>query len=142
MKKLFYLFCLVPFLGTSQIQHLDSVQSKTIGKAWGAFNKFASLEEKQVKGQAFYYLIYENYFDERDTKLIKFTGGQAVLDELYKSLLDAITKPKGAKTFLRLGDQVLSMEVKKGSSKKFLDISADGGGFELTERQIDKLFGK
>jgi hypothetical protein len=142
MKKLFCLFYLVPFFGTSQIQHLDSVQSKTIGTAWSGLNKFASLQEKHIEGQAFYYLVYENYFDAHDTKLIKFTGGQSVLDELYKSLLDAITKRQGGKTFFKLGDQVLYMEVKKGSPKKFLDISADCGGFELSERQINKLFGK
>jgi hypothetical protein len=39
--------------------------------------------------------------------VIRFTGGQEILDEFHKSLLAAISKPNGGKTFLKLGDQVL-----------------------------------
>jgi hypothetical protein len=144
VKKLLVLFYLVPFFGTSQIKHLDPVQSKTVGTAWYCLEKIAWLQEELADGQTFYQLVYKNYFDSKmcGANEIKFTGGQAVLDELCKSLQDAIAKPKCGKTSILLGDQLLSMEVKKGLTRKFLEISADAAVFQLNENQIEKLFGK
>ena len=144
MKKLFSLFYLLPLFGTSQIQHLDSIQSKEIGVAWSGINRDAWLQEKQVDGNTFYYLIYEDYFNgyHHASKVIKFAGGQDVLEELYKSLLDAIAKPKGDQTFIKLGDQLLSIKVRAGLMGRFIDIETDGGEFQLDERRIRKLFGK
>jgi hypothetical protein len=144
LKKLLALVCLIPFFGTSQIKHIDPVQNKTIGTAWAGPEKIAWLQERQVDGRTFYFLVYEDFFNgsARGIKEIKFTGGQSVLNELYKTLQDAIAKRKGGETSFKLGDEVLSMEVKTSLRKKYLDISADGGGFQLKERQINKLFGK
>jgi hypothetical protein len=142
MKKCLFIFCLVPILGNAQLQHLDSVEIKTIGAAWGGLEKFALLQEKQVDGQAFYYLTYWNFRDKRDVKLIKFMGDQAVLDEVYKLMSDAIAKPTGGRTFFKLGDQVLTIEVKKAWLRTIIYISTDDGSFQLNQRQITKLFGK
>jgi hypothetical protein len=144
MKKLFCLFYLLPFFGISQIQHLDSIQSKTIGVAWSGTNRVAWLQEKKVDGNAFYYLIYEDFFNafHHASKVIKFTGGQQVLDDLYRSLLDAMAKSNGGKTFIKLGDQFLSIQVKTDLLGRYIDIDTDGGEFQLDERRIRKLFGK
>ena len=64
------------------------------------------------------------------------------MSDVYQAFLDAIHKPKGAKTFIKLGDQVLSMEVKKGIGKECLNISTDVGGIQLNQKDINKLFGK
>jgi hypothetical protein len=133
MKKLIYLIFMVPLFGISQIQHIDSIQIKTIGTVRSALTTIASLTEKQFDGQTFYYLVYVNFDGTGGTMEIKFAGGQAVMDELYKSLMDAISKPQGRKIFFKLGDQLVSIEVKKDFKQKYLDISADAGEFKLDQ---------
>lgn len=151
MRNIFFIitFCCVGSL-QAQIQMADSSDAlKSIGKAKRSGLMIAELMYKvDADNDTSYAIVYKNaeYETLTDIQHITFDGGGEVLNQLYQVLKSFFTeenkKNKDYKKQFTLGTQDLLVSSHKIMGSTVISIRPDKGYFELTEKELDKLFGK
>jgi hypothetical protein len=152
MKKLILIaLCFVSLSGFAQIKDVSSDEPKLeeIGKVGGGVSAFLSSLSvlRDASGTNTYSWKYNNfkYTTITDIKSIVFTATEEELESLYKILKTQMSAEKGAEKKLVLGKQTINFTTTKNLgvvSLVITDLSDGGGYFMLTNKQLDKVFGK
>lgn len=128
----FFLILLIPCISFGQLEVIDS-KTVTIGEIKGGGSLIASL----TLSKSIYCLSFRNqeYKNITDYKTICFKNEDSTLDKLYTILKNATDE----QIVFKLGQTTVATKKFGGSG---VIISADSGYITLTDKQIDKLFGK
>jgi hypothetical protein len=146
-----FFFTLNTILSFSQIKVVEDKKKTSVGKVGGsAVSPFvASLEYS--KGDAdvnTYILLYNNlkYATINDINAVSFSATQTEIDAFYSELKNCFEAEKGSEKKFELGKETVWVKTIKNLGVTSLQIttSDDGtlGFFYLTNKQLDKLFGK
>lgn len=144
-------FALITVVSFSQIKVVEDKKTTTVGKVGGgSMSPFvASLEYS--KGDAdvnTYILLYNNlkYTTITDINAVSFSATQTEIDAFYLELKNCFEAEKGSEKKFELGKETVWVKTIKNLGVTSLQIttSDDGtlGFFYLTNKQLDKLFGK
>ena len=150
MKKiLFALALLINISAFGQFQKTETVVHVPVGSVKWMGAKFSELSYYTVGVDTFYTITYKNqvYRTLNSWEVLSFSGGSAVLVNVYDALILAANADKGAESSFKLGDASVTLSTRKTAGRKFVAviISTPGkvlGLTELTEGQIKSLFGK
>lgn len=148
IKFLLTLFVVVSLQASAQIEMKESVKSVKIGEVRGAGRFIASIEKIPSKEDTVCVLYYKNvrYTTLTDIQDIVFNDTDSTLAELYNVIQSAFTdenkKKKDFKIDFRLGDKDVSITSEKMFGIPYVKFWTENGFFYLTEKQLDKLFGK
>lgn len=151
MKKL--LFVLLSFISLSvsaQIKEVSSSKYVEIGRVnlgMGVFLSSLSVIKDTASGSNSYLWMYRNakYTTLTDIKSIDFTASDEDLEGLYNLLKTQMGAEKGSEKRLELGKHTLNFTTTKSLGTSYLviyDLTGSVGYFNLTAKQLDKLFGK
>lgn len=139
MKTILILLLLTGFSAQAQIEMKEDIKLITIGtaKTMGVFR--AKLDYAVSKEDTIYSIYYKNwkYSSLDDYQTLIFRGGSEVLNQLYDILKAALADKEYSKSFT-LGKE----DVTVSNSKNMVTITTNEGFFYLTEKELDKLFGK
>jgi hypothetical protein len=153
MKKTLLFLTFIMLLTTNlkaQIEELPPNKSTLVGKVGGGIGPFvASLEyDKGDEDQNKYVLSYNNlkYTTITSINRLKFTATEEVLNKFYDALKNCFSAEKGSEKQFKLGTELVSITTTKnlGISSIYVYTTDMGtvGYFLLTEKQLNKLFGK
>ncbi len=150
-KLLFVLLCFLSLSVTAQIKEVPASKYVEIGKVGSGLGPFISsisvIRDTASGGTNSYLWMYNNlkYTTITDIKSISFTASDEELEGLYNLLKTQMGAEKGAEKRLELGKHTLNFTTTKNlgvPSLVIYDLSAGGGYFLLSSKQLDKLFGK
>lgn len=135
MKKLLSVFLLISEISLGQITAKETPKRIIIGEV-KASDKF--IAEISATNDTCFLLMFKNekYPSISDIKGISFTGSQT-LSDLYK-ILSSVISDKDYKADFKLG----GTEVSISNRDSKIWVWTDKGYFFLTEKQLNRLFGK
>jgi hypothetical protein len=148
MRNLFFvLLSCISLSVSAQIKEVAASRSVEIGKVGGGLSYVSSLSVIRDTAINHYLWMYRNlkYTTITDIKSITFTASDEELEGLYNILKTQIGADKGAEKRLELGKNTLDIVTTKNlgvASLVIYDLSPGGGYFYLTNKHLDKLFGK
>ena len=137
-------------LSYGQLTKKEVIKETTIGKLKQGFIKYAELSYSIVPEtkDTLYHLYYKDLqFKQIDEwKSIFFKGGSATLNELYKTLKEALSADKGKETAFDLGETSVFVITSKMFGSKYLFVSFKDkykvtSTMNITKGQLDDLFG-
>lgn len=152
MKRIMFCFlCVLSFqIAGAQITMAEKADWKSIGKLRTLGSTKASLEYS-LSGRDTVYLLFMKDFTKRGEKAesqffsIRFNGVGNTFEKLYELLksffLDENRKNSYTQTF-RLGSQMVNLQHFLLVTGKGVKLSTKDGYINLSEGDIDKLFGK
>lgn len=145
------LFTLITLVSFSQIKVVEEKKTTMVGKVGGgSMSPFvASLEYSKGDADAnSYILLYNNlkYTTITDIKAVAFTATPAELDAFYSELKKCFGAEKESEKKFELGKETVWVKTVKNMGVTSLQITTSDEGslgfFYLTNKQLDKLFGK
>jgi hypothetical protein len=152
MRNLFFvLLTVIGFSVSAQIKEVAPSKYVEIGKVGGGLTPFVSslsvIRDTSTGGTNYYLWMYRNlkYSSITDIKSITFTASNEELEGLYNLLKTQMGADKGSEKRLELGKSTLNFTTTKNlgvASLIVYDLTASGGYFYLSNKQLDKLFGK
>ncbi len=144
-----FAFCALFFFGHSQISQPAKIPpTVTVGKIAPLGGFVAELSYQVNNGDTAYTLSFNDasYTQINSIENVRFSGGESTINELYKAFksvfLSENKKNKDYMVHFTLGKDVVAISNTKSmgiTSAMFLIRQAY---FTLTEKQVDKLFGK
>jgi hypothetical protein len=146
MKAVGLFLLLSPIFSFTQIQKTTLPESVKIGevKSVGVF--FAELSYIVVDQDTVYNLMFKNqkYSSITDIQSIQFSEDGETLGSLYQILNETFDLEKGKHNTFKLGKQDIAATLNKMMGTKYINVMIIGTGayFNLTKKQLDKLFNK
>lgn len=149
MNRLFILTITVMLTwinGFGQIEKINLPESKTVGeiKSLGAF--VADLKYYTTSNDTTYTLMFRNlkYQTLTDIKSVSFDGKGGTLESLYNILVESLDAEKGKDNAFKLGKEDIIVKTQSMMGAKYIMfwVAESGAYFNLTKKQLDKLFGK
>lgn len=133
---------LISLTGFSQLAVTKHEDPITVGKAKQGGNLFAEIYYYPETDTTFTFRYKDcRYTSLSEYKTVKFEGNQT-LNDFYKILKDAFVTDD-YKVDVKLGNDNLVVSIQKTMGLKAVSIMVLGKGYvNLTEKQVDKLFGK
>lgn len=147
MKKIFASsLLLISVIATAQISEVKHPDRYYVGKIEKKGIQVVSLSYTVENSDSSYILQYINaeYKHVVDIKGIAFLGTNGAVESLYKSMKAALKLKDDDRNSFQLGFDNISLSSFKdddGVRKVFVYVN-DKGYFTLSEKEIDKLFGK
>lgn len=152
MKQLLCLLLLsfVTVISYSQLVKKEIPKEITIGKLKQGFSKYAELsyyvsnENKDTTYHLYYKDLQYKQLDKWSS--IFFTGGSTTLNDLYKTLLEAMNSDKGKEISFTLGESRILVVSSRMLGGKYLALTiTDKAGIistmNITKGQLNDLFG-
>ncbi len=149
MKRLIFIFILSLFsiCASSQVRSFDG--NKMIGR-------FVSFSNNKVSGEILFFgndsggQYVWTYFNVSASDnpfinsrgIIRFNGNETSLDNIYEALKDVIDSGDRMKVILVGTKQLKVYPIKEFGKIKAKIIVSNDGYFYLSEKQLDKLFGR
>lgn len=147
MKLLVFVSCLL-FTSQlfSQIQKTDTPKLIKIGEAKRALFSIAELDYSISGADTIYSITFDNakYTEIKDVQTITFKETGEVLNSLYQILIEAVDADKGKENTFKLGTEDVMITTGKTMGAKYIyfTIVKSGAFFNLSKKEINKLFGK
>jgi hypothetical protein len=153
MKKyiLFVISSAISAISFSQIKSVENTKPIEIGKVGGGSMSPFVASLNYNKGDAdvnTYFLMYNNlkYTTITDINSVVFSASQTELDGFYNELKNSFASEKGTEKKFELGKETVWVKTIKNLGVTSLQITTSDEGtlgyFYLTNKQLDKLFGK
>jgi hypothetical protein len=140
--------CLISLPSVAQIEVQESEKPARVGHFKNGATIGAELTYRINDGDTLYTLLFNDleYKYLTEYKSISFDGTGGVVNQLYDVMKtffsDENKKNKDYKKNLRLGDTNITLMNMKVMGVTSIMFHAKGGYFYLTEKQLNKLFGK
>jgi hypothetical protein len=122
----------------------DVPTNQTIGKCKNGAYTQAEITFKPTKEDTVFRFTYLNakYSTLNDYQTITFNSEGNTLSSFYSVLKDMFSKQKGSEQSFKLGDTDVIVSNKKNMGVTALLIYTPNGYVYLTEKQVDKTFGR
>lgn len=143
MKQFILPFLLILSLASSgQITREEPVEKTVIGSLRPAGKFLAELSFSIIEGDTVYSIMYRNleYESLVDIQSIIFDGSDGVLDTMYNIIAEVFETKK--KISFVLGEDRVQVYFHSTMGIKYVNVWGERGYFNLTRKQLDKLFGK
>lgn len=150
-KSLFILFAVLSsttLKAQISIKAPSTAKTVTIGKVNSGFSPLAHLYYLVNGNDSVCVLQFENQKLKKtviDYQSVSFRPENGTLNTLYKlfkSIFEDENKSKSYRVAFTLGDESVSINVHRNSFVRMAEFRTDDSYFSLTEKQVDKLFGK
>lgn len=137
--------CLVSF-AYGQIQVIDIPDEIAVGKVKAGFKTLATLTYHLTSSSDTIYKVnYKNMgypHDENDYQSFSFSSTKGEINELYNVLKSFFAPNPKKQLIIKIGQDDLYLKGMKSNGTPYVSIMVKSSLLNLTEKQIDKLFGK
>lgn len=146
MKRLMFPLLLFSINCFSQIQKTSLPDLTKVGEVKSAIIFKADLNYFLSNKDTVYIIQFDNqkYTSISDIQSVQFKETGGVLNELYKIMSEAINAEKGKENAFKLGDEEVLIKSSRMMGIKYIYFYKvkNGAFFNLTKKEIDKLFNK
>lgn len=147
MKRLLLIVTVAISLNAkSQIQKTSLPDLTKIGEIKSAMAFKADLNYYLSDKDTVYLIQFDNqkYTSISDIQSVRFKETGGVLNDLYKLLSEAIDAEKGKENAFKLGEEEVLIKSSRMMGVKYIYfyIVKNGAFFNLTKKELDKLFNK
>lgn len=150
MKKLFtaLLLLFITIEVNAQIQMSSNAKWETIGEVKSIGRTLAKLEYRIAGADTLYFLLMKDFTRQEETNYfsINFSGMGNTFNQLYNLLISFFTdenrQNKNYMQTFKLGETGVNLQHTSLIGRHGVRLTTKEGYINLSERDIDKLFGK
>lgn len=146
MKRLLIAMSLITGTANAQMEKINLPPTIKVGEVKSLATFIADLGYYIEGTDTTYMLSFNNlkYQTLKDTKFIYFKSTGGTFNSLYQAMLETLDQDKGTDNIFKLGKDEVMIKSERMMGAKYIKffILENGAYFQLTKKQIDKLFGK